>query len=139
MAANKKTTTTGTEANPKSAEHENSNAEKPPSEWTTGDEEMTGAQASYLKTLSEQAGEPFDGSLTKAQASVRIEELQEITGREARTRSRSGQASRPYRDAVIETTSVSPRCSPAAIMRVDSWRVRMSATPLKSDSSISRV
>jgi len=58
-----------------------SNAEKDPSDWTTGDEAMTGAQASYLKTLSEEAGEEFDDSLTKADASIRIEALQEQTGR----------------------------------------------------------
>lgn len=58
-----------------------SNAEKDPDEWVTGDEPMTGAQASYLKTLSEEAKEPFDPSLTKADASRRIEELQEKTGR----------------------------------------------------------
>ncbi|RYX81513.1 DUF3072 domain-containing protein [bacterium] len=60
---------------------ENSNAIKDPAEWTTGDEPMTGAQKSYLKTLSDQAGEPFDDTLTKAQASVKIDELQEKTGR----------------------------------------------------------
>ena len=38
----------------------NSNTEKDPDEWVTGDEPMTGAQASYLQTLSEEAGEPFD-------------------------------------------------------------------------------
>jgi hypothetical protein len=58
-----------------------SNTVKDPSDWTTGDETMTGAQASYLKTLSEEAGEEFDPSLTKAQASVRIDELQARTGR----------------------------------------------------------
>ena len=42
---------------------------------------MTAAQASYLKTLSEEAGEEFTPSLTKAEASKRIEELQAITGR----------------------------------------------------------
>ena len=42
---------------------------------------MTGAQASYLKTLSEEAGEPFDETLTKADASLRIDELQSKTGR----------------------------------------------------------
>jgi Protein of unknown function (DUF3072) len=57
------------------------NAEKDPSDWVTGDEPMTGAQRSYLKTLSEEAHTEFDDSLTKAQASVRIEELQRITGR----------------------------------------------------------
>jgi len=57
------------------------NAEKDPHDWTTGAEEMTGAQASYLKTLSEEAGEPFDPSLNKADASIRIDELQTKTGR----------------------------------------------------------
>jgi hypothetical protein len=58
-----------------------SNLEKDPDEWKTGDEPMTGAQASYLKTLSDQAGEAFDEALTKAEASRRIDELQERTGR----------------------------------------------------------
>ena len=58
-----------------------SNTEKDPEEWKTGDEPMTGAQASYLKTMSDEAGEPFDGSLTKAEASKRIDELQARTGR----------------------------------------------------------
>ena len=43
----------------------------------TGDEKMTGAQANYLKTLCEKAGEEFDASLTKAEASERIDPLQE--------------------------------------------------------------
>ena len=60
---------------------EGSNVEKDPSDWVTGDEPMTGAQASYLRTLSEQAGEDFDEGLTKAEASRRIDELQEKTGR----------------------------------------------------------
>ncbi|MFO7805351.1 MAG: DUF3072 domain-containing protein [Paracoccaceae bacterium] len=58
-----------------------SNLEKDPENWTTGDEPMTGAQASYLKTLCEEAGEDFDDSLTKAEASKRIDDLQEQTGR----------------------------------------------------------
>ena len=62
-----------------------SNTEKDPSDWTTGDEPMTGAQASYLKTLSEEAGEEFDQSLTKADASRRIDELQNKTGRGKQT------------------------------------------------------
>ena len=65
--------------NPKS--HPTSNAEKNPDDWTTGDEPMTGAQASYLKTLSEEAHEDFDDELTKAEASKRIDALQEETGR----------------------------------------------------------
>lgn len=60
-----------------------SNAEKDPENWTTGDEPMTGAQASYLKTLCEEAGEPFDDGLSKADASKRIDTLQEKTGRGA--------------------------------------------------------
>ena len=58
-----------------------SNTQKDPHDWTTGGETMTGAQASYLKTLSEEAGEPFDEKLTKAEASMKIDELQGKTGR----------------------------------------------------------
>lgn len=65
--------------NPKT--HPASNAEKDPADWTTGDEPMTGAQASYLKTLSEEAHTEFDPELSKADASIRIDELQEETGR----------------------------------------------------------
>jgi hypothetical protein len=57
-------------------------AAKDPDDWTTGDEPMTGPQKSYLETLAQQAGEdapPED--LTKADASRRIDELQERTGR----------------------------------------------------------
>ena len=57
------------------------NTQKDPDEWVTGDETMTGAQASYLKTLADEAGETVDETLTKAEASKRIEELQERTGR----------------------------------------------------------
>ena len=60
-----------------------SNAVKDPDNWTTGDEKMTGAQASYLKTLAEEAGDidQYDETLTKAEASKRIDALQEKTGR----------------------------------------------------------
>jgi len=57
------------------------NTVKDPEDWTTGDEPMTGAQRSYLKTLCEEAQEPMDETLTKAQASERIEALQQRTGR----------------------------------------------------------
>jgi hypothetical protein len=60
-----------------------SNTIKNPEDWTTGDEPMTGAQRSYLKTLSEEAKEDFDENLTKAEASKRIDELQQKTGRGA--------------------------------------------------------
>jgi hypothetical protein len=69
---------------PKSA-GAHSNTEKDPADWTTGDEPMTGAQASYLKTLSEEANEEFDPSLNKADASRRIDELQNKTGRGKQT------------------------------------------------------
>jgi NTP pyrophosphatase (non-canonical NTP hydrolase) len=62
-------------------EAEQTNREKGPDEWVTDDESMTGAQASYLKTLCEEAGEVFDNTLSKADASKRIEELQAKTGR----------------------------------------------------------
>lgn len=58
-----------------------SNTVKDPDEWTTGGEPMTGAQKSYLKTLSDEAKQPFDENLTKAAASKRIDELQQVTGR----------------------------------------------------------
>lgn len=51
------------------------NAEKDPSQWVTGDEPMTGAQASYLKTLCEETGESFDEGLSKARASEAIDRL----------------------------------------------------------------
>jgi hypothetical protein len=58
-----------------------SNTTKDPDNWTTGDESMTGAQASYLKTLCDEAGETFDPNLTKAEASKMIDALQGKTGR----------------------------------------------------------
>ena len=61
--------------------NERDNTIKNPDEWTTGDEQMTGAQRSYLKTLSDEAGEDLPDDLTKAEASKKIEELQEKTGR----------------------------------------------------------
>ena len=65
--------------NPK--ENPTGNAEKDPDDWVTGDEPMTGAQASYLKTLSEEAHDKFDDGLSKAEASKKIDALQEKTGR----------------------------------------------------------
>ena len=47
---------------------------------------MTGPQKSYLHTLAQQAGEDPEAQyddLTKAEASVKIDELQEKTGRGA--------------------------------------------------------
>jgi len=58
-----------------------SNTIKNPDDWKTGDEEMTGAQNSYLHTLADEAGEEVDDDLTKAEAAKKIEELQQKTGR----------------------------------------------------------
>jgi hypothetical protein len=62
---------------------QHSNQLKDPDDWVTGHERMTGAQASYLKTLSEEAHEPeaFDPDLEKAEASKRIDRLKDETGR----------------------------------------------------------
>lgn len=60
-----------------------SNTKKAPENWKTGDEPMTGAQRSYLQTLSEEAGEKFDPNLTKAQASERIDALRQRNPRTA--------------------------------------------------------
>jgi hypothetical protein len=50
-------------------------------DWVTGDEPLTGPQASYLDTLAREAGEELPGDLTKAEASKKIDELQQQTGR----------------------------------------------------------
>ena len=66
--------------NPKT--EQNSNTEKDPDDWVSGEEPMTGAQASYLKTLSEQAHEPkaYEDGLTKAEACKRIDALKSKLG-----------------------------------------------------------
>ena len=55
--------------------------QRDPDEWKTGDEPMTVAQRSYLETLSREAGEDFDETLSKADASKRIDELRERSPR----------------------------------------------------------
>jgi hypothetical protein len=69
--------------NPKANPDATSNQIKDPEDWVTGHEPMTGAQASYLKTLSEQAHDPkaYDAELDKAEASKRIDDLKHKTGR----------------------------------------------------------
>ncbi len=72
-----------TEHNPKLDENPGSNTVKNPDDWTTGGEPMTGAQASYLKTLSEEVKEGEEGyedGLTKAEASKRIDWLKKQAG-----------------------------------------------------------
>jgi hypothetical protein len=68
--------------NPKLEEHPGSNTEKPAEEWVSGDDPMTGAQASYLTTLSEEAhvDPPRDG-MSKADASKEIDALKQKLGR----------------------------------------------------------
>ncbi len=61
------------------------NAAKDPSQWTTGEEPMTGPQSSYLETLCREAGRELDPSLTKAEASQLIDKLQQQTGRGQRS------------------------------------------------------
>ena len=60
------------------------NPAKDPADWTTGDEPMTGPQKSYLQTLAREAGREVDlDSLSKADASKLIDELQVVSGRGA--------------------------------------------------------
>lgn len=74
--------TAAAQDNPKTDPKDVSNQIKDPDQWTTGGEPMTGAQASYLKTLSEEAKEPeaFDPDLDKADASKRIDALRHKAG-----------------------------------------------------------
>lgn len=66
--------------NPKRDADPNSNIEKDPDDWVSGGDPMTGAQASYLKTLSEEAHQPdaYAPNLTKAEASKRIDALKQV-------------------------------------------------------------
>lgn len=57
------------------------NTIKNPDNWKTGNEPITGAQASYLETLASEAQEEVDTDITKAEASKKIDELQHKTGR----------------------------------------------------------
>ena len=64
--------------------------QRDPQDWKTGDEPMTDAQASYLRTLSEEAGEPFDENLTKAEASQRIDALRDRSPRVSGNQTEAG-------------------------------------------------
>ena len=74
----------GVADNPKLDSNPPTNTQKEPDQWVSGDDPMTGAQASYLKTLCEEAGDPdaFEENLTKAEASKRIDELKKELGLE---------------------------------------------------------
>jgi hypothetical protein len=82
MARSNKQQSSAKTENPKLAPNPPTNMEKEPDQWVSGDEPMTGAQASYLKTLSEEAGDPdaYDQNLTKAEASKRIDALKAELG-----------------------------------------------------------
>ena len=56
-------------------------AQKDPDAWVTGDEPATGPQRSYLETLAREAGEDVPDQLTKADASKKIDELQDKSDR----------------------------------------------------------
>ena len=59
------------------------NTQKDPKDWVSGDDPMTGAQESYLKTLAEQAHEdPPEAELSKAEASELIDEMRQKAGLE---------------------------------------------------------
>ena len=57
------------------------NPERPTEQWVTGDEPMTRPQQSYLRTLAQEADHDIPDTLTKAEASQQIEQLQRETGR----------------------------------------------------------
>jgi hypothetical protein len=78
--------------NDRNGQKPNDDRIKDPGEWTTGDEPMTGAQDSYLHTLARQAGEDVADDLTKAEASEKIDELREKTGRSRATKGRPKKA-----------------------------------------------
>jgi uncharacterized damage-inducible protein DinB len=87
------------------------NARKDPEEWTTGDEPMTAAQHSYLKTLCDEAGEPMDETLTKAQAAQRIDVLQQKTGRGVDDK-RAARARHPHQSRPETGAAGHPRKDP---------------------------
>ena len=66
--------------NPKTDPAPDTNTVKDPNDWTTGGEPMTGAQASYLKTLSEKTNTPYEDGLSKADASKKIDALRVEAG-----------------------------------------------------------
>jgi hypothetical protein len=77
-------------ASKKQQQNATGNLRKDPQDWVTGDEPRTGAQQSYLTTRAQEAGEPVKEDLTKAEASERIDELQEKTGRGVRRTGKKG-------------------------------------------------
>ncbi len=85
-----------------------SSAEKDSSQWVTGDEPMTGPQASYLETLAHQAGEEPPTDITKAQAHDEIERLQSSDANPA------GDPSKQERPTTEWVTGEEPMTGPQA-------------------------
>jgi hypothetical protein len=56
------------------------NTQKDPKDWVSGDDPVTGAQESYLKTLSEQAHKPVPHPANEAEASKLIDEMKDKAG-----------------------------------------------------------
>ena len=55
---------------------DDTNTVKDADNWVSGDDPMTGAQASYLRTLSDEAHQDLpEEPISKAEASKRIDEL----------------------------------------------------------------
>lgn len=69
------------QTNIKQSDNPPGNAAKEPQDWVSGDEPATGAQRSYLQTLAEEAHEQVPDELTKADASKKIDELRDATGK----------------------------------------------------------
>jgi hypothetical protein len=68
---------------PNSDPHQLDSAVPDPSTWRTGAEPPTERQKAYLETLAREAGEELPDDITKAEASERIDELRQSTGRES--------------------------------------------------------
>src|SRR5437762_2012607 len=97
---------TGWDMKPDKIPGKNSNRIKNPDHWVTGEEEMTGAQASYLQMLAEEAHEPIELDLTKAEASKKIDRLQAKTGRGRKSaRGRHASGRRNKRDSDCRSSS----------------------------------
>ena len=121
------------------------NTVKDPEDWTTGNEPMTGAQRSYLKTLCDEANEPMDETLTKAQAAKRIDMLQQQTGRGMDAHQQptpdAGSCVTPGRAATLgsggRTTDDEPMTGAAALMKTlcDEANEPMDETLTKAQAS----
>lgn len=72
----------GASTNGNQQDDQEGSAEKDPKDWATGDEDATPAQKSYLSTMAVEAKEAVPDDLTKAEASEKINELQQKTGRD---------------------------------------------------------